>query len=409
MNRPRVMLANEFGAGRGHIMALRQVALCLGDKFSFQSALCRREYENNLVEIGVSTFDGPGLIYHPRRRHGPKAVLTSTWGEFLGDLGFDRENRIEAVVEWWLFILQSRKISLFVADYAPMGLLAARCLGIPTISVGQGYGLPPWQMPEFPVLNPKHSIRLHDEAKILASINRIMQRKGGPSLSSFPEIYRSDCDLVQTLSMLDPYRDARQGSYLPPSTDISDVTAGAGDEVFIYFSTQEINNPNIVKAVAELSLPRRGFLPAASPELADMLTKSGMIVEPAPMPANEIARRSRMIVSSGQHGMLCLGLFAGLPQVCMPQHNEQDWHARAAEREGVAKVAGWGERSTENIRRLIETTYHDTKMFERAAEVALALRSDLTDDPDQKIKNAVAPIIAPLLADVTSDILRPIY
>ncbi len=398
MPRPRVMLANEFGAGRGHLVTLRQLACVLGQGFDFDAALCRRQFETLLTEVGVTTFDGPGLQYTATRRSGPDAVPTATWGEFLGDLGFDHEDRIEAVLDWWLYVLQSRTIALLIADYAPLGLLAARCLGIPTIATGTGYGLPPWHMAAFPLHDPGQTQRLYDEADILGNLNRVLQRKGGPRLASFPEVYRADCTLVRTLPFLDPYRHQRHDPYLPPVADIAPNSALLGDEVFVYFSTSEVNDPEIVAAVAGLKLPRRGYLPAAPPGVAQMLAASGMIIEPAQVPVAEIARKSRMMLNSGQHGILSLGLYAGLPQVCLPQHNEQDWHARATETQGVARVAARGHRGATEVRALIETVYHDQTMFDRATDLARDLRAALSDTPDAIAARAIAPLIAQMRA-----------
>ena len=399
MTRPRILLANEFGAGRGHLVTLRQLARAFGDGFVFDAALCRRQHDDIMQSIGAYIYDGPRLIYRNARRTGPDAVRTSTWGEFLGDLGFSREARIAEIVAWWRHVIQSRQIAMVIADYAPLALLAARSLNVPSLATGTGYGLPPWQMTAFPMLRPENNIRLHDEAEMLAHVNRVATRHGLPPLRGLPEVYRASCTLVRTLPFLDPYRPWRVDGYLPPVTDVGPVVASEGREVFLYFSTTEMEDPQVVDAVARLPLPRRGYLPGAPAGVAARLASSGMIVETAPVPVADIARRSRLVVNAGQHGILALGLYAGLPQVCLPQHLEQAWHARAAETGGVARVIDAQSRSSDAIMATISAVYHDDAMFAQAGQMARDLRAGLDAHPDEITARTIAPLIAALRGD----------
>lgn len=396
MHPPRILLANEFGAGRGHLVTLRQLARAFGPGFVFDAALCRRRHDAVLREIGADVYDGPRLIYHNQRRTGPDSVRTATWGEFLGDLGFDRQSRIAEVVDWWRQVIRSRQIAMVVADYAPLALLAARSLGVPSIATGTGYGLPPWQMAEFPMLRPENAIRLHDEAALLANVNAAVARFGMAPLTGLPEVYRASLTLVRTLPFLDPYQSWRTDPYLPPVTDVSPVVADSGTEVFIYFSTSEVQDDAVVDAVASLTMPRRGYLPAAPPEVVAKLAASGMILEPAPVPVDQIARRSRLVLNAGQHGILSLGLYAGLPQVCVPQHLEQMWHARSAEGEGVARVVPKDGLSARLLADTVASLYADDNSFARAQTLARRLQSELGGDPDTLTALAVRPLAASL-------------
>ena len=377
-----VLLANEFGAGRGHLTTLRQLALALGPGYALDAALCRRAYDNILTDIGATVFDGPRLIYHNARRQGPDATPTATWGEFLGDLGFDREVRVAEVVDWWRHVIVSRGIELVLADYAPLALLAARSLGVTTVTTGTGFGLPPWQMAQFPMLKPENATRLHDEKSLLANVNAVATRHCMLPLAGLPEVYRADLTLVRTLPFLDPYAPWRRDIYLPPVTDISPMLAGPGDEVFVYFSTSEFEDPQVVEALVALPLPRRGYLPGVPEGVAARLAASGMVLEPAPVPVADIVRRSRMVLNAGQHGILSLALFAGLPQVCLPQHQEHLWHATAAKTKGVALVVPSADRTTAAVLDAVRAVQGDDAMFARAQFVAQGLRNDLDGDPD---------------------------
>ena len=389
---PRVLLANEFGAGRGHLVTLTRLAQAFGPGFVFDAALCSRRHEDVLAPLQATVFNGPWLGYRSDRRLGHDAVPTATWGEYLGDLGFDQVNRLREVVAWWRDVLQQRRVNLVLADYAPLALLAARSLNIPCVATGQGYGLPPWDMPAFPLFNAQARVCLHDECQLLANVNTVAREIGLAELRGLPEVYRADLSLVHTIPMLDPYACWRREPYLPPVTDIGLALAGGGDEVFVYFSTSEFQHPDLVQVLASLPLPRRGYCPALPPQLADRLTQSGMVLESEPVPVDDIARRSRLLLNAGQHGILSLGLFSGLAQVCLPQHSEQRHHAACAERAGVAAVVRNGAQLGTELQDAVMRAYHQSDIHEAAYLLAKSLRQSLPAPPEQQLSQRIAPL-----------------
>lgn len=398
---PRVLLANEFGAGRGHLVTLLRLAQALGPGWVFDAALADRRHASVLQLLNACVFEGPRLVYRKTRRTGPDAVPTATWGEYLGDLGFDQVDRLREVVAWWRQVLSQRRVALLLADYAPLAQLAARSLGIPCVATGTGYGLPPSDMPAFPPLEAGPDVRLHDESALLSNVNTVAAESGLPALRGLPEVYRADLALVHTLPLLDPYGAWRQAPLLPPVTDIGAALASEGDEVFVYFSTQELADPDVVEALAALPLPRRAFLPAVAPAVAERLAASGVLLETAPVPVDLIARRSRLVLNAGQHGILCLAMFAGLPQVAWPQHREQRFHALRAEAAGVARVVdgvapgGIGAA----LKQAVMSAYFDRDLAGCAKALAGQLRTGLTVSPAQQLQEALAPLRVILLGN----------
>ncbi len=69
-----------------------------------------------------------------------------------------------------------------------------------------------------------------------------------------------------------------------------------------------------------------------------------MVLEPAPLPATEIAARSRVMLHGAAHGSLCTAALAGLVQVGLPDHKEQLVHGQKAVEAGLMRMlpcAGW--------------------------------------------------------------------
>jgi UDP:flavonoid glycosyltransferase YjiC (YdhE family) len=353
------------------------MAKALGAGHDFDAALCRLTYADVLSPLGAQVFACPALRYAAQRRQGPKAVPTATWGEFLGDLGFDDPAHLSRTFAWWREVMITRNIALVVCDYAPLALLAARSLEIPTVAVGQGFGLPPWQMAKFPLFKHSQSQCLHDEEVLLANVNQAVTGVGMQALRGLPEIYRAELSVVQTFELLDFYASARQTPYLPANIELDQSLATDGDEIFCYFSQSELENDAFLTALETLDLPRRGYLPNLHAPAAERLQASGMILEAGPVPVPQIVARSRLMVNAGQHGVLSLALVHGLPQICFPQHMEQDWHARAAAKTGAARVVWPFGADPISLREAIRDAYHAPGLAIAAREVAQGLRRGL--------------------------------
>ncbi|WP_374412770.1 glycosyltransferase [Hydrogenophaga sp.] len=383
------------------MVRLARLGQALGPRFGFDAAVVSRAYEGELRALDPWVCSAPGLHYVPEhlaRRQGPGRVLTATWGEYLGDLGFDRVERIRDVVGWWRRTLLERGTALLVADYAPLAQLAARSLGVACVVTSQGYGLPPAHLPTFPAVHPEASTRLHDEARLLDNVNQVARDIGLPPLAGLPEVHRADLSLVHTFGFLDPYRSRRRERCLPPVNDYSPVLASDGDEVFVYFSTEELDRPGVLEALERLRMPRRGVFLRATPEMRARLAASGMVVETAPVPVDLIVRRSRLLLHAGQHGMLSVGLLAGLPQVALPQNLEQLFHAQRAEAAGVARVVIAKEDVEQRLADAVSAMHGDASVRESAGRMATSLRADLDATPRELLAHAVLPLAERVLS-----------
>lgn len=367
----RVLLAWEAGAGRGHVVTLSRVARALAGIAECDAALGWMDHAAEIAPWCTRVFPGVSLPYRRAERKARGAPPNATWADYLYDCGMGDGDRLRVNVAWWLETFARRDIGLLVGDYAPCALMAARIAGIPALAIGTGYGIPPPHLPEFPVFLPEYSTREVDEAELVSVVNEALGPLGLPPLSALPQIYVRSGDLVRTLPLLDPYsgwRDA--GAYLPPVADFAGHSDGSGTDVFCYFSTTELANAGLVDALCACGLPLRAFLPGASDAVRARLASAGVRIEDAPVPIEEIVRTSRLILNSGQHGILCLALAAGIPQVCVPQHLEQLYHARRAESAGVARVIWPRSAPEDEVLETIRAAWQDETMAKRARAVA---------------------------------------
>ena len=182
------LLAWEGGAGRGHLVSLKTIAEAVRDRFSFDAALCRLDYKDELAGL-CEPVQGPWLPFSNEYRKSHGNPCRATWGEFMGDIGFRRPEILRESIGWWQGVMRECDISLVIADNAPCALMAARGLGIPSVSIGTGYLAPPSNMESFPILLPRYSTRIYDEAEIVDTINSVVSEFGVPKLEHLPEVY----------------------------------------------------------------------------------------------------------------------------------------------------------------------------------------------------------------------------
>jgi UDP:flavonoid glycosyltransferase YjiC (YdhE family) len=130
----------------------------------------------------------------------------------------------------------------------------------------------------------------------------------------------------------------------------------------------------------QLKVPARLYVANADAAMLARFRATGAIVEERPVAPSDIARRSRVLVHAGNHGTMCLGIRAGIPQVSVPQQLEQMFNARRLERAGAGRTVGWLGRTGELYARHVLGLYEEAGAHERALRLAHATASDFAGD-----------------------------
>lgn len=389
-----ILLANEAGGGRGHVTLLAGVARALGNDLAIHAAIPSLRHADALAPARVDR--GPMLRYAPDARQ----AGNTSWGDYLAACGLASPEIVRAHLRWWRRKIIETDASLLVADYAPLALWAARWLkaegwDIEILSVGTGYGLPPARMERFPQLLPDFNRRTASEDEVFVVLNAAAASEGLQPLPTFPDVGRADRELAFTFAHLDPYANWRQDGerFVPVLSPLTPLCSDRGTELFIYFSRRELDDPALIEAVTELPFPRRGFFPGASTDTLERLRQGGVIVETGPLPMSEIAARARLVLSAGQHGLLCMAALAGLPQVAVPQHLEQLFHCRQADARGGLRHVPLDQRPREVITDTIRDAWSDISLHAAAHTTALELRVDYPADPLASLTAQLAPLV----------------
>jgi hypothetical protein len=388
-----------MGGGRGHVAKFARIARALGPGVDCLAAVAALRHAQELRDAGIAVRRCPPLRATPAMAADPSLRGNATWVCYLAASGLARPEVLRESLAFWRRQIVRQDISILVADYAPLALMAAQGLraegwDIRIIAVGTGYGVPPAGLEPLPPLHPDFTRVVHPEPEVLATLNSTAAEFGWPPLPRFAALYDTDLALPATFPFLDPYGPWRAPDRLcPPIVDRS-ADLAAGDEVFVYFSREEAAQPAVLEVLERLPLPRRGFLPGIPAEAAARLAASGMVLEPAPLPATEIAARSAVFLHGAAHGSLCTAALAGLVQVGLPDHKEQLVHGQKAVEAGLLRMLPLRGLSPAALTAALREAAGDGAARRRAREMARALRAGFPADPLADLAARLAPEVA---------------
>jgi UDP:flavonoid glycosyltransferase YjiC (YdhE family) len=227
-----------------------------------------------------------------------------------------------------------------VADFAPACLLAVRGR-VPSIAVGDGFTLPPAELRQFKQFGPEIVTPKYDESSVVAAVNEALLALRRSPIGRLPEIFASDRSCPGAFTELDPYAKERTIPAAAPWVPAWDRNVPMErNEIFGYFSVSaEAQAPLFfaLTQVASSGVRVRLHVPHLPSNLAARLASTGIIVEPEPVPFEQIQRRARLVISYGSSGLVSCALAAGIPQIIVPVGIAKGATGRAVERLGVGR------------------------------------------------------------------------
>jgi hypothetical protein len=402
----RVLLCCETGQGRGHVTTLATAARGLGPGWTVQAILPELAHADILRPLCARVDRGASLARLPGR---PPAG-TFNWATWLHNRGYGDPDVLHPHFTWWSEALRRIRPRLVVSDYAPTALLAARAQGIATVVTGAAFGCPPAGLSRFPDMLTPGQASLHDditpaappcEDSMCDCINDTLGPLGLPPLGRLPEVYAADASLPRGVSLWDPYTGQREGPLLAPLDPVPPLQRRPGDEVFVYFSTEELAEPAIRDALCRMPFDACLVAPGLTAELGRALAANPKLrIAAAPLPGHEIAQRSRVILCAGQAGMLSLAVLAGIPAVALPLHHEQLSNAlRASENLGGVRTVPKGTRSAEAILTALAELWDRPAVGSAARLAAMELRAAYAEPARDAYRRRLHPLLARSAAD----------
>ncbi len=258
---------------------------------------------------------------------------------------------------------------MILADYSPSALVASRGRR-PRIAFGNGFTMPPANIPFYPRLWRKGPGPVHDERRVTADINSALATLGIAPIANYPEIMTAERRFVFSVPSLDPYDGLRteplHGSLhgvSPPSDD------NRRDCVFAYFRGKWAQDPRLVEALS--TLPDGKFvLAGATPEAKAIAARGGSIVTDGVLPLAEVLPRTRLIVHYGGGGLVLEALLAGVPQIILAPDIEKHLNGMRLAGRGAARVFDWRTFTAAELVACITECRKDAEMWKAANTVA---------------------------------------
>jgi UDP:flavonoid glycosyltransferase YjiC (YdhE family) len=234
-----------------------------------------------------------------------------------------------------------------VADYAPTALVAASLAGLPRVTVGSGFALPPAGDP-VPALRSWGSA---DPGVLRALDDRLVQRlraavgsNAGPAIASAPAIFAADAHLLCTFPEIDPFGPREGVAYLgAPGSDESALevhwSEGPGARVLAYLKPGTPRFDAVVAGLAGLEAEVIVAAPGLSPERARELSTGSLRVFAEPLRLDPLMPEASLCVSHAGPGFAARALVAGVPLALLPLQLEQFLIAQRIEKSGAGALS----------------------------------------------------------------------
>jgi UDP:flavonoid glycosyltransferase YjiC (YdhE family) len=339
----RVLLAWEFGGDLGH--ARRAVATArqlreLGHETAFAFP--------DLASIAPG--DAAVFASYPSPRLAtPEAPDPAPLNapDILLNLGYADAAGLAGALRAWQSLVRLVRPSLLLCDYAPTALLAARAAGLPRLTLGSGFSVPPAGKP-MPSLRPWAAIDpallMQRDMRLMASVReawKLAACNGAPPETA-AEVFAADAHLACTWPELDPFGARGDVEYLGPQPDTSAAQAQAwrGEarpRVFAYLKPRDPRFAKIVEAIVKVAGEAIVAAPGLDPRQPPPSAADNVRIVGAPV-ALDVLARADLCVNPGGIGVLSAALRHGVAQALLPMHLEQYLVARRAVEGGFARA-----------------------------------------------------------------------
>lgn len=328
----RILFAWELGEGLGHVQRLLPIA----QRMRALGHDCVFAVRNIYNAHGVIARHGFPMLQSPLVQVRRSEGQTATTGDILALAGFDRVDRLWAMLATWDAIVASVKPDLVIGDYSPGLCLAMRGGDVPVAIVGSGFTVPP-ESEEFPLLI-EGATPITPPESLLATINEVQAKRGKAPITNLPQVFTAQARFITTLPELDRYdelrtEEARSGPLkpLPARTN-----ARPKVDYFAYVALDWPKTATILDGLVKSRMTGSIYLREASPKRVAEYRDKGLVIHESPRDMEVELANAAMLVHHCGLGTLEIGLAMGRPQLLFPRHLEQRTNAAAAARLGVS-------------------------------------------------------------------------
>jgi len=143
----------------------------------------------------------------------------------------------------------------------------------------------------------------------------------------------------------------------------------------------------------QMCIRDRLFAAGAPASILAIARQGSAIIEEKPVSPGEIARRARVLVHAGNHGMSCLGIRAGLPQVTIGEAPEHIFDGRQLAAQGIGLTVEPRRRTVPNIKAAIAEAWESVEMAARAVAYAQETAPEFAGDPGELTADRIEAVL----------------
>lgn len=350
---PKLLFTWEYGADLGHVSNFLPIAKHIAVQgwnveFVIPSRVRGYERAKQLVEQNsFPCFDAPGSAVGEEVRtaiNGHAQMLETL-------IGLRSTQEVSFFIRAWTQLLEQHRPDIVVGDYSVLSLIAARDLGIPTVSLDQG-----WFVPELnddaPSVNfnqlfqslRRSDRRFYDESqaseiaqseqRVLTRVNRALGNGKLDVIDTFNDVYRSDLILRTNFAELSPipHRDSSVfvGQLAPQSKAPVVEWPNSSIErakVFVYLKAGSPVLEHIIEVLKESDYSVVCFISGVSSAYATAQSTDSFRMLSSAVNVPYLLEAANLVISNAGAGLTAQALLAGVPLVTVPLWTEQRLNA----------------------------------------------------------------------------------
>lgn len=388
-NQKNVLCVWEIGADLGHLTRLANITRKL-EQMNHRVTVAVKDLSRALPvfrDTGATLLQAP--VWLPKvSLNRPIACIADS----LLLLGYLEPDGLHSLYRAWQNLTRLVQPDLIIYDYAPTALLANRHLGMPAITVGTGFMDP---APGHPIADwrPKSyhdQLIARQEARLLESINTVLEREGQPPLTRFSDLYQDAYTYLSGFPILDLYegqRDPQRAFYHPADQNSTprqpvQFPAGDGPRIIAYLKHYYPHLNLLLKALSLCQARVFVACPGAREEQLKPFASPRFHFSTQLVALEQGMAQADLFLGHGNHGSVIQALECGTPAVVVPLHLEQLLTGQRLQQAGLGVLIE-EIRSPEHLRDHLQQALGSSRLRDqvrqfRDGQQAL-LREDLAD------------------------------
>ena len=328
-----VLCVWEQGGNLGHLTHLRrpiEAALQLGHRV----VLAARELHRVPEVLAGLRIE---LLAAPFKQHVQPADQSAflSFTHILARQCFSSVAELEMYLRAWRTIFDLVQPDLVLFEHSPTALIASQGRRFKKVLVGSGFAIPPLPEPGAPFApfsttpdsDPVRSGLLADDALVLALVNQALSRLGLPPLPDLAQMYRqADASFLMSWPALDHFG-VRPGQRYLGAEPLGQQPAavwpsGPGPKVFAYLQAMPSLDA-LLRCLRAAGVCALLYVRGLPQDLRQKYSGDNLRFLDGLVDLASVAAQADWVMNHSNHSTVAVFMREGLPQLLIPQQQEQ--------------------------------------------------------------------------------------